>query len=384
MCGIVGLFLKDKSLEPQLGAMLSDMLVSLSDRGPDSAGIAIYGAPSGNAGQDHHPVGRRRSAISRGLDAELGKAIGAPVSVAVKIDARRGRRCQPTRSTRRARPSSRCGPASASWAPARSSRSTRRSACRRTVVDRFDVAQHGRHARHRPYPHGDGIGGDDDGRASVLDRRRPVPGAQRLAVQPQQCAPRADPRGHDIRDRERHRGRRRLSLVEDGARQESRRGAGRQRSSDLDGFFTFVVGTKNGFGVRARSDRLQAGRDGRDRPVCRLRLGIPRARQPARHRRPPGSGSRSPQPSISGSIEIMPATKPPRRSARGSQAIADLRSRRDVAARAQPGAARSRPRLQRDRLGGRSTRRAAMRSPSASTSRSPSMCAAASATIAAA
>ena len=42
MCGIVGLFLKDKSLEPQLGEMLSDMLVVMSDRGPDSAGIAIY------------------------------------------------------------------------------------------------------------------------------------------------------------------------------------------------------------------------------------------------------------------------------------------------------------------------------------------------------
>lgn len=46
MCGIVGLFLKDKSLEPQLGAMLSDMLVTMTDRGPDSAGIAIYGSPS--------------------------------------------------------------------------------------------------------------------------------------------------------------------------------------------------------------------------------------------------------------------------------------------------------------------------------------------------
>lgn len=43
MCGIVGLFLKDKSLEPQLGAMLTDMLVTMTDRGPDSAGIAIYG-----------------------------------------------------------------------------------------------------------------------------------------------------------------------------------------------------------------------------------------------------------------------------------------------------------------------------------------------------
>ncbi|MGP4753302.1 class II glutamine amidotransferase [Agrobacterium pusense] len=44
MCGIVGLFLKDKSLEPQLGQLLSDMLVTMTDRGPDSAGIAIYGS----------------------------------------------------------------------------------------------------------------------------------------------------------------------------------------------------------------------------------------------------------------------------------------------------------------------------------------------------
>ncbi|TRB07472.1 glutamine amidotransferase [Agrobacterium tumefaciens] len=50
MCGIVGLFLKDKSLEPQLGQLLSDMLVTMTDRGPDSAGIAIYGsAASGRA-----------------------------------------------------------------------------------------------------------------------------------------------------------------------------------------------------------------------------------------------------------------------------------------------------------------------------------------------
>ncbi|KQW29644.1 glutamine amidotransferase [Rhizobium sp. Root274] len=47
MCGIVGLFLKDKALEPQLGALLSDMLITMTDRGPDSAGIAIYGETSG-------------------------------------------------------------------------------------------------------------------------------------------------------------------------------------------------------------------------------------------------------------------------------------------------------------------------------------------------
>ncbi|HEY0291340.1 MAG TPA: glutamine amidotransferase, partial [Hansschlegelia sp.] len=44
MCGIVGLFLKDKSLEPKLGEMLGQMLEVMTDRGPDSAGFAVYGA----------------------------------------------------------------------------------------------------------------------------------------------------------------------------------------------------------------------------------------------------------------------------------------------------------------------------------------------------
>jgi glutamate synthase domain-containing protein 1 len=44
MCGIVGLFIKDPSLEPELGRLTAAMLATLSDRGPDSAGFAIYGA----------------------------------------------------------------------------------------------------------------------------------------------------------------------------------------------------------------------------------------------------------------------------------------------------------------------------------------------------
>jgi methylamine---glutamate N-methyltransferase subunit A len=46
MCGIVGLFLKEKSLEPKLGQMTSTMLATMGDRGPDSAGFAVYGTPS--------------------------------------------------------------------------------------------------------------------------------------------------------------------------------------------------------------------------------------------------------------------------------------------------------------------------------------------------
>ena len=47
MCGIVGLFLKKEELRPKLGELLTDMLVTMTDRGPDSAGIAIYGDEAG-------------------------------------------------------------------------------------------------------------------------------------------------------------------------------------------------------------------------------------------------------------------------------------------------------------------------------------------------
>jgi glutamate synthase domain-containing protein 1 len=42
MCGIVGIYYKNKELNPYLGSMLSAMLVEMSERGPDSAGVAVY------------------------------------------------------------------------------------------------------------------------------------------------------------------------------------------------------------------------------------------------------------------------------------------------------------------------------------------------------
>lgn len=83
MCGIVGLFLKDKSLEPKLGAMLSDMLVTMTDRGPDSAGIAVYGhgndenskvtVQSGNPVKDFE-----------GLDMDVKQASGVEITMRTK------------------------------------------------------------------------------------------------------------------------------------------------------------------------------------------------------------------------------------------------------------------------------------------------------------
>ena len=45
MCGIVGLFAKSPEIEERLGAHLVAMLAQMSDRGPDSAGVAVYRDP---------------------------------------------------------------------------------------------------------------------------------------------------------------------------------------------------------------------------------------------------------------------------------------------------------------------------------------------------
>jgi glutamate synthase domain-containing protein 1 len=51
MCGIAGLFSKSLDVSENLGAHLGEMLLQLSDRGPDSAGVAIYrdSAPAGSS-----------------------------------------------------------------------------------------------------------------------------------------------------------------------------------------------------------------------------------------------------------------------------------------------------------------------------------------------
>ena len=50
MCGIVGLYAKNPKLRPALGALVSPMLVELGDRGPDSAGLAVYRRPVDDGG----------------------------------------------------------------------------------------------------------------------------------------------------------------------------------------------------------------------------------------------------------------------------------------------------------------------------------------------
>lgn len=45
MCGIVGLLVKKPALRPKLGELMLPMLIGMTERGPDSAGLAVFTEP---------------------------------------------------------------------------------------------------------------------------------------------------------------------------------------------------------------------------------------------------------------------------------------------------------------------------------------------------
>ncbi|MEJ0085015.1 MAG: class II glutamine amidotransferase [Pseudomonadota bacterium] len=45
MCGIVGLLLKEPTLRDKLGELMAPMLIGMTSRGPDSAGVALFSEP---------------------------------------------------------------------------------------------------------------------------------------------------------------------------------------------------------------------------------------------------------------------------------------------------------------------------------------------------
>ena len=80
MCGIVGLFLKKDDLRPKLGDMLTDMLITMTDRGPDSAGIAIYGDEDAGRIKITLQSDTPETAFAD-LEAGLNRALGTQVDV---------------------------------------------------------------------------------------------------------------------------------------------------------------------------------------------------------------------------------------------------------------------------------------------------------------
>ena len=82
MCGIVGLHLRNPDLHPRLGELLSGMLCEMSNRGSDSAGVAVYGDPTWT------PPGRGCvSLLDVGADPEdIRAAVGLDVDVTMVGD----------------------------------------------------------------------------------------------------------------------------------------------------------------------------------------------------------------------------------------------------------------------------------------------------------
>lgn len=76
MCGIAGLFIKDPKLEPELGALLAKMTSTLCSRGPDSAGFAIYS--TGQDGKTKLTIAGPTASYDIGVAAEKLRAAIAP------------------------------------------------------------------------------------------------------------------------------------------------------------------------------------------------------------------------------------------------------------------------------------------------------------------
>ena len=84
MCGIVGLFFKDTRLREDLGRYLSAMLIEMTDRGPDSAGLAFYGAPAENGAIKLTLFGPAAEPVWRRLGEDMAIALGDPVAIDAK------------------------------------------------------------------------------------------------------------------------------------------------------------------------------------------------------------------------------------------------------------------------------------------------------------
>jgi glutamate synthase domain-containing protein 1 len=85
MCGIAGLFAKSPDAEARLGSDLAAMLAELAARGPDSAGVAIYRDPVPEGAVKLsllHPGGRAPDWPR--IAADLGQALGRDVAVEIR------------------------------------------------------------------------------------------------------------------------------------------------------------------------------------------------------------------------------------------------------------------------------------------------------------
>ena len=246
MCGIVGLFLKDDRMAPELGTLLSDMLVTMTDRGPDSAGIAIYGAE--DPGRAQLTV---QSEEPEADFATLAEDLSARTGGAVTLE-RRGNHAvlhlpaEALETARTAAPELR--PGLRVMSAGRRIEIFKDVGLPRDVVDRFGIR--GMAGTH-------GIGHTRMATESAVTTL----GAHPFSTGPDQCLVHNGSLSNhnNVRRRLRHAG---ITFETDNDSEVAaaylthRMGQGDDLGAalagaldDLDGFYTFVVGTEGGFGV---------------------------------------------------------------------------------------------------------------------------------------
>ena len=331
MCGIAGLFSKSLDVSEGLGSHLGDMLLQLSDRGPDSAGVAVYRdpAPSGSSKvslfspDPEQDWGAVRDALDEAFGAGEPEPRGSHAVIVVETDAAEAQAWLHERY-----------PELRVMSAGQAIEIFKEAGPPREFIESFGLAGMSGLARPRPHADGDREPRDDRALASVLDRARPLPRPQRVAVEPQPAAPAAARRGHRVPDRQRLRG--------GGGLPDLAAARGRVAGAGARGL---PRGPRRLLHVRgrddrrlrgaARPDRLQAGGDGGDRRLGRDGVRVPGDRGAAGRRDARGRGSPSPGASTAGSGQRSDGRREwPR--GRG------VRPRGHAAARAERGAARDR------------------------------------------
>jgi glutamate synthase domain-containing protein 1 len=84
MCGIIGLFLTDPALESELGRLTAGMLAVMADRGPDSAGFALYG--DGTTGETKLTLHGPASTDYQAIAIRMGETLDLPTPVMLHGD----------------------------------------------------------------------------------------------------------------------------------------------------------------------------------------------------------------------------------------------------------------------------------------------------------
>lgn len=86
MCGIVGLLVKDPKQRERLGEWMVPMLVGMTERGPDSAGMAVFGKPVAGKLRKLSLYARNAGFDWIALEKGLHQALEGELSLAVKAN----------------------------------------------------------------------------------------------------------------------------------------------------------------------------------------------------------------------------------------------------------------------------------------------------------